>query len=57
MGCYESFMILWLAGLLLLLLSERIVMGTYSGPGSEEYLAHWWQVRLAALVAVVLREV
>lgn len=28
MGCYESFMILWLAGLLLLLLAERICMET-----------------------------
>ena len=27
MGCYESFMILWLAGLMLLLLTERISMG------------------------------
>lgn len=27
MGCYESFMILWLAGLMLLLLTERIGMG------------------------------
>lgn len=26
MGCYESFMILWLAGLMLLLLTERIGM-------------------------------
>lgn len=28
MGCYESFMILWLAGLVLLLLTERISLGT-----------------------------
>ncbi len=28
MGCYESFMILWLAGLMLLLLTERISLGT-----------------------------
>ena len=28
MGCYESFMILWLAGLVLLLLAERICMET-----------------------------
>lgn len=57
MGCYESFMILWLAGLLLLLLSERICLGT-------ERTARTWERgvfgtlaggALAALTAVLLR--
>lgn len=49
MGCYESFMILWLAGLMLLLLSERI---------SREKQGVWRTLiigAVTALSAVVLR--
>lgn len=49
MGCYESFMILWLAGLMLLLLSERIGMGAErkGRPGRVESSAHWQEEQCA----------
>ena len=56
MGCYESFMILWLAGLMLLLLTERIAM---EGTGKDRRKTGVWQTwiagAVAALLAVVLR--
>ena len=57
MGCYESFMILWLAGLLLLLLSERICLGTErtARTGERGVFGTLAGGALAALVAVLLR--
>lgn len=57
MGCYESFMILWLAGLLLLLLSERIRLGTErtARTGERGVFGTLAGGALAALVAVLLR--
>lgn len=51
MGCYESFMILWLAGLVLLLLAERIAWGRQE----RDVLATLVAGALAALLAIVLR--
>lgn len=57
MGCYESFMILWLAGLLLLLLSERICLGTErtAQTGERGVFGTLAGGALAALAAVLLR--
>lgn len=57
MGCYESFMILWLAGLLLLLLSERIRLGTERTvrTGERGVFGTLAGGALAALAAVLLR--
>lgn len=57
MGCYESFMILWLAGLLLLLLSERIRLGTERTARTRERGVFGTLAggALAALAAVLLR--
>ena len=57
MGCYESFMILWLAGLLLLLLSERICLGTErtARTGERGVFGTLAGGALAALAAVFLR--
>lgn len=57
MGCYESFMILWLAGLLLLLLSERIRLGTErtARTGERGVFGTLAGGALAALTAVLLR--
>ena len=57
MGCYESFMILWLAGLLLLLLSERIRLGAERTVRTGERGVFGTLVggALAALAAVLLR--
>lgn len=57
MGCYESFMILWLAGLLLLLLSERICLGTErtTRTGERGVFGTLAGGALAALAAVLLR--
>ena len=57
MGCYESFMILWLAGLLLLLLSERICLGTErtARTGERGVFGTLTGGALAALAAVLLR--
>lgn len=57
MGCYESFMILWLAGLLLLLLSERIHLGTErtARTGERGVFGTLAGGALAALAAVLLR--
>ena len=57
MGCYESFMILWLAGLLLLLLSERIRLGTErtARTGERGVFGTLEGGALAALAAVLLR--
>lgn len=57
MGCYESFMILWLAGLLLLLLSERIRLGTErtARTGEQGVFGTLAGGALAALTAVLLR--
>lgn len=57
MGCYESFMILWLAGLLLLLLSERICLGTErtARTGERGVFGTLSGGALAALAAVLLR--
>lgn len=57
MGCYESFMILWLAGLLLLLLSERIRLGTErtARTGERGVFGTLAGGTLAALAAVLLR--
>lgn len=57
MGCYESFMILWLAGLLLLLLSERICLGTErtARTGERGVFGTLAGGALAALIAVLLR--
>lgn len=51
-GCYESFMILWLAGLLLLLLAERICMEAVHEAGVIVVLAAG---ATAAFFAVILR--
>lgn len=51
MGCYESFMILWLAGLLLLLLTERIALGRQQ----KEIFATLVAGAVTALLAIVLR--
>ena len=53
MGCYESFMILWLAGLMLLLLTERIARGRRE----KDIFATRVAGAVAALVAIVLRSV
>ena len=53
MGCYESFMILWLAGLMLLLLTERIAWGRQE----KDIFATLVAGAVAALVAIVLRSV
>ena len=53
MGCYESFMILWLAGLMLLLLTERIARGRQE----KDIFATLVAGAVAALVAIVLRSV
>ena len=57
MGCYDSFMILWLAGLLLLLLSERICLGTErtARTGERGVFGTLAGGALAALAAVLLR--
>ena len=57
MGCYESFMILWLAGLLLLLLSERIRLGAERivRTGERGVFGTLVGGALAALAAVLLR--
>ena len=57
MGCYESFMILWLAGLLLLQLSERICLGTErtARTGERGVFGTLAGGALAALAAVLLR--
>lgn len=57
MGCYESFMILWLAGILLLLLSERICLGTErtARTGERGVFGTLAGGALAALAAVLLR--
>lgn len=57
MGCYESFMILWLAGLLLLLLSERIRLRTErtARTGERGVFGTLAGGALAALAAVLLR--
>ena len=57
MGCYESFMILWLAGLLLLLLSERICLETErtARTGERGVFGTLAGGALAALAAVLLR--
>lgn len=51
MGCYESFMILWLAGLMLLLLTERITLGRQE----KDVFATLVAGAVAALLAIVLR--
>lgn len=51
MGCYESFMILWLSGLMLLLLTERIV----SGRQQKDVFATLVAGAATALLAIVLR--
>ena len=51
MGCYESFMILWLAGLMLLLLTERIVLGRQE----KDVFATLVAGAVTALLAIVLR--
>lgn len=53
MGCYESFMILWLAALMLLLLTERIVYGRQQ----KDIFGTLVAGAAAALVAVILRSV
>ena len=53
MGCYESFMILWLTGLMLLLLTERIARGRQE----KDIFATLVAGAVAALVAIVLRSV
>lgn len=53
MGCYESFMILWLAALLLLLLTERIVWGRQQ----KDIFATLIAGAVTALLAVILRSV
>ncbi len=57
MGCYESFMILWLAGLLLLLLTERIALGTGKKDPTGKRGVFFTLVggAVTALVAVILR--
>ena len=51
MGCYESFMILWLAGLMLLLLTERIALGRQQ----KDVFATLVAGAVTALLAIVLR--
>ena len=51
MGCYESFMILWLAGLMLLLLTERIGLGRQQ----KGIFATLVAGAVTALSAIVLR--
>ena len=51
MGCYESFMILWLAGLMLLLLTERIAVGRQQ----KDVFATLVAGAVTALLAIVLR--
>ena len=51
MGCYESFMILWLAGLMLLLLTERIALGRQE----KDVFATLVVGAVTALLAIVLR--
>lgn len=51
MGCYESFMILWLAGLMLLLLTERIALGRQE----KDVFATLVAGAVTALLAIVLR--
>lgn len=51
MGCYESFMILWLAGLLLLLLTERIALGRQQKDVFTTLVAG----AVSAILAIVLR--
>lgn len=51
MGCYESFMILWLAGLMLLLLTERIAVGRQQ----KDVFATLVAGVVTALLAIVLR--
>lgn len=53
MGCYESFMILWLAGLMLLLLTERIARGRQE----KDVFATLMAGAVTALGAIVLRSV
>ena len=53
MGCYESFMILWLAALMLLLLTERIVWGRQQ----KDIFATLIAGAVTALLAVILRSV
>lgn len=53
MGCYESFMILWLAGLMLLLLTERIALGRQE----KDVFATLVAGAVTALLAIVLRSV
>lgn len=53
MGCYESFIILWLAGLMLLLLTERIVLGRQE----KDVFATLVVGAVTALLAIVLRSV
>ena len=53
MGCYESFMILWLAALMLLLLTERIVWGRQQ----KDIFATLMAGAVTALLAVILRSV
>lgn len=57
MGCYESFMILWLAGLMLLLLTERIGLGTErkAQTGTRGVFPTLVGGAVTALVAVILR--
>lgn len=57
MGCYESFMILWLAGLMLLLLTERIGMGAErkGQTGTSEVFHTLVGGAACALAAVILR--
>ncbi len=57
MGCYESFMILWLAGLMLLLLTERIGLGTErkDPTGTRGVFPTLVGGAMTALVAVILR--
>ncbi len=57
MGCYESFTILWLAGLLLLLLTERIALGTgkKDPTGKRGVFLTLVGGAVTALVAVILR--
>lgn len=51
LGCYESFMIVWLLGVLLVLLTKA-----YMGDGGKVFPALLWGV-LAAVAAVVLRSI
>lgn len=53
MGCYESFMILWLAALMLLPLTERIVWGRQQ----KDIFATLMAGAVTALLAVILRSV